>query len=267
MNWKALDPMRVSAIPNKLLSVVGLRVIPLSVAQKRLPVEIDASDREVFQYVREKRLSTSTDERLFAAIMACRHVVERDVAGDFVECGVWRGGNSIIAAHVFRNLGSAKNVWLFDTFAGMTEPTEVDINYRGERAREKFHNTRKGLGSDWCYAPLEEVQANFDGLGLLGARVKFVKGDVAQTLAQPEELPGSVAVLRLDTDWYESTRVELETLYPRLTPGGILIIDDYGHWGGARKAVDEYFSRHERPFLQYIDQTARIGIKPVPASR
>jgi len=141
--------MRLSAIPNKLLSVVGLRVVPLSTHEKRLPVEIDDSDRAAFRYVRETRLSTSTDERLFATIMACRHVVERNIEGDFVECGVWRGGNSIIAAHVFKNLGSSKNVWLFDTFAGMTQPTGVDINYCGEHADVKFRATRRGNGSDW----------------------------------------------------------------------------------------------------------------------
>jgi hypothetical protein len=263
MQRKALF-MRVSALPNRLLSVIGLKVVPVGAAHKRFPVEIAESDQAAFRHVRDQQLSTSSDERLFATIMACRYVAEHDIAGDFVECGVWRGGNSIIAAHVFRNLGSGKNVWLFDTFAGMTEPTKEDINYRGERAQERFGNTRKGVGSDWCYAPLEEVQANFDGLGLLGAQVNFIKGDVAQTLARPEQVPPSIAVLRLDTDWYESTRVELETLYPRLTPGGILIIDDYGHWGGARKAVDEYFSRRDRPFLQYIDQTARLGVKREP---
>lgn len=199
--------------------------------------------------------------------MACRYVVERNIEGDFVECGVWRGGNSILAAEVFRSVHSSKRVWLFDTFAGMTQPTDVDVNYRGEHAGVKFREQRTGDGSDWCYPPIEEVQANFASVGLLGPQVKFVKGDVAETLARTDELPASIAVLRLDTDWYESTRMELEALYPRLTRGGILIIDDYGHWGGARKAVDEYFSERDRPFLQYIDQTARIGIRLDPPVR
>lgn len=249
--------MRVSALPNRLLSALGLKVVPLSATHKRFPVEMSESDQAAFRQVREKRLSTSSEERLFATIMACRHVVEHDIAGDFVECGVWRGGNSILAAEVFRNLNSNKRVWLFDTFTGMTQPTAVDINYRGEQAQEKL----RSAGGNWCYSPIEEVQSNFAAVGLLGPQVKFIKGDVAQTLMQTENLPESIAVLRLDTDWYESTRVELETLYPRVTRGGILIVDDYGHWGGARKAVDEYFSQRDRPFLLYIDQTARIGVK------
>jgi O-methyltransferase len=253
--------MKVSAIPNKLLSVVGLKVIRPGRSRKRFPVEMSETDEIVFRYVRENRLSTSSDERLFATAMACRYVVERNIDGDFVECGVWRGGNSIIAADVFKNTAAMKSVWLFDTFAGMTEPTDVDVNYLGESADAEFHNTRRSDHSDWCYSPIEEVKANFVNAGLLGERVKFVKGDVAKTLAQPNELPAAISVLRLDTDWYESTRAELEALYPRLSRGGVLIIDDYGHWGGARKAVDEYFSQRHRPFFQYIDQTARIGVK------
>lgn len=253
--------MRASAIPNKLLSVVGLKVVRPGPVQKRFPVEISDADQRVFRYVRDKKLSSASDERLFATIMACRYVVERGIVGDFVECGVWRGGNSIIAAGVFQALLSNKEVWLFDTFAGMTEPTSVDVNFRGEAADQKFAKTRRSDHSEWCYAPLEEVQANFASLGLLGDNVRFVKGDVAKTLAPSQALPRSISVLRLDTDWYESTRAELEALYPRLSRGGVLIVDDYGHWGGARKAVDEYFCASDRPFLQYIDQTARIGVK------
>jgi O-methyltransferase len=253
--------MKIRAIPNKLLAVVGLKVTRAGPSQNRFPIEISEADKAVFQYVRQSHLSTSSDERLFATIMACRYVVDRDIEGDFVECGVWRGGNSIIAADVFKTMHSKKLVWLFDTFSGMTEPTAADVNWRGEPADTKFRASRKQGHNSWCYAPIEEVQANFSKAGLLDGRVRFVKGDVAQTLANPAGLPDSISILRLDTDWYESTRSELEALYPRLSRGGVLIIDDYGHWGGARKAVDEYFEAKARPFLQYIDQTARIAVK------
>ena len=253
--------MKLTAIPNKLLSVVGLRLVRPDDWQKRFPVEMTEADKRVFHYVRSKGLSSASSERLFATIMACRYVVDCNVAGDFVECGVWRGGNSVIAAGVFKAMASSKRVWLFDTFAGMTAPTDVDVNFRGESANAKFPSTRKGDHSEWCYAPVDEVRANFATFGVLDERVVFVKGDVAETLTHAADLPAAISVLRLDTDWYESTRAELEALYPRLSRGGVLIIDDYGHWGGARKAVDEYFTRRDRPFLQYIDQTARIGVK------
>jgi hypothetical protein len=253
--------MNVRAIPNKLLSLVGLKVIPLANSKRRFPVELSEGDQAVFNHVRANRLSTSTDERLFATIMACKHVVQRGIAGDFVECGVWKGGNSIIAADVFRRLESNKAVWLFDTFAGMTQPTSFDVNYLGQSADIKFKASQLDDHNDWCYSPIEEVTTNFQSLGLLSDGVRFIKGDVAKTLAQPEQLPERISVLRLDTDWFESTRIELEVLFPRLSRGGILIIDDYGHWGGARKAVDEYFATNPRPFLQFIDHTARVGVK------
>jgi hypothetical protein len=253
--------MKPAALVNSLLSVVDLKITTASSRGKRFPVELTDSDRKIFRYVRDKQLSTSSDERLFATFMACRYVVDANIAGDFVECGVWRGGNSIIAAEVFTGLPVPRFVWLFDTFAGMTQPTAVDINFRGEPAAAKFRLSERSDHNEWCFSPIEEVKANFANAGLLTDQVRFIKGDVAKTLSGSGELPAAIAILRLDTDWYESTKVELEALYPRLVPGGVLIIDDYGHWGGARKAVDEYFGARPRPFLQYIDETARIGVK------
>ena len=253
--------MKLVAIPNQVLSVFGLRLIRKTDTLRRFPVEMLDSDKEIFQYVRNNQLSTSTDERLYATTLACRYVVEQRIDGDFVECGVWRGGNSLIAAGVFKSMQSARLTWLFDTFAGMTAPTDADVNFRGEIAEQKFIASRRAGHNNWCYAPIEEVTTNFKKAGLLSDRIKFIKGDVARTLADTASLPARISVLRLDTDWYESTKAELEVLFPRLSSGGILIIDDYGHWGGARKAVDEYFERHNRPFFQYIDHTGRIGVK------
>jgi O-methyltransferase len=224
-------------------------------------VEFLESDKSIFRFVRANTLSTSSDERLYATVMACKYVVERQIEGDFVECGVWRGGNSIIAASVFSAAKIAKAVWLFDTFAGMTAPTDADVNFRGEAATLKFKASARAGYNDWCYSPIEEVSGYFDKAGLLSDSVRFIKGDVARTLADLSSLPEKISVLRLDTDWYESTRAELEVLYPRLSRGGVLIIDDYGHWGGARKAVDEYFATHSRPFFQYIDHTGRLAVK------
>lgn len=107
---------------------------------------------------------------------------------------------------------------------------------------------------------LEEVRSNLLGTGYPAERVTFVKGRVEDTL--PRVLPGPIALLRLDTAYYESTKRELEQLYPLLVLGGVLIIDDYGHWKGARRAVDEYFAASGlRPFLHRIDYTGRLVLK------
>ena len=110
-------------------------------------------------------------------------------------------------------------------------------------------------------APFEEVSRNMFSTGYDRARINFVRGKVEDTL--PASAPAEIALLRLDTDWYESTSHELVHLYPRLVKGGILIIDDYGHFAGAKKAVDEYFQEYSIPiFFNRIDYTGRLAVKP-----
>jgi hypothetical protein len=217
---------------------------------KQFPVEFDDRDKAIVSYVARNELTMVSEERLFATVMACRHVCAGRVDGDFVECGVWRGGNALIAADVFSRLSPDRKVYLLDTFSGMTQPGESDVSRTGTAGEE-----------GWCAASIEEVRASFAARGLL-ANVVFVKGDVGETLRDPRNLPAHISVLRLDTDWYESTRLELEILYPLLRPGGVLMVDDYGYWQGARKAVDEYFSAGNRPFFHYVDHTGRAAIKP-----
>ena len=226
------------------------------------PVELTQEERDLFLYVRQNGLTMVSDERLYATMLACRFAIERGIAGDFVECGVWRGGNALLAAGLFRLHGADRKVYLFDTFTGMTEPTAADRKEStGAPAAETYRALQRGTHTDWCFASLEDVQQTFSRAGLLDDRVVFVKGDVLATLDGPE-VPDRIAVLRLDTDWYESTKKELEVLYPRLSAGGVLIIDDYGHWAGARQATDEYFETHgQRPFLQYTDLTGRTAVK------
>ena len=89
---------------------------------------------------------------------------------------------------------------------------------------------------------------------------QLIKGIVEKTLLEPKNLPEKISILRLDTDFYESTKIELEILYPKLVSGGFLIIDDYGHFKGCRKAVDEYF-RDDLPYLHYVDYSCRLIIK------
>jgi len=149
-------------------------------------------------------------------------------------------------------------VYLFDTFAGMTQPSAFDVDFRGGLAEVKFQQSDCGDHNDWCNASLEDVRKNLFSTGYPESRCHFVQGDVLNTL--PHKHLGAVALLRLDTDWYESTLHELRTLYPQLSHRGALIIDDYGYWAGCRKAVHEYFGS-DGPFLAAIDSTGRIAIK------
>jgi hypothetical protein len=193
--------------------------------------------------------------RVAAVCAAVRHVETNEIPGAFVECGVWKGGSSMAAALTFK---APRQLFLFDTFEGMTAPTDPDRHAgSGESAAGMLQDSDKDA-LIWCRAPLEEVKRNMASTGYPPDRVTYVKGKVEETI--PAAAPAHIAILRLDTDWYASTRHELEHLYPRLAPGGVLIIDDYGYWAGARKAVDEYFNGSL--FLSRIDETGRIAIKP-----
>ena len=156
-----------------------------------------------------------------------------------------------------------RELWLYDTFTGMTEPTDEDREAAsGVTAQELLASTPVADGDNvWCLADENDVRANMKSTGYPADLLTFVKGDVSQTLLQ--RAPDHVALLRLDTDWYASTKVELEVLYERLTPGGICILDDYGHWEGARKAVDEFFiEQPPRPLMIPIDYSGRVFVKP-----
>lgn len=201
-------------------------------------------------------------ERQLSLIQAVRHVVRAGIPGCFVECGVWRGGSSMASALTLIQEGDTeRDLFLFDTFEGMPPPTDDDRSIEGSSAAEQLAQDEKKTGIIWARAGLEDVQANMASTNYPAHRLHFIKGPVEETI--PSRIPdGPIALLRLDTDWYESTRHEMIHLFPRLQPGGILIIDDYGHWEGARKAIDEYLGGLEtRYFLHRIDYTGRLLIK------
>ena len=200
--------------------------------------------------------SMTTPERLFAVHEAVRYLDAAGIEGDFVECGVWRGGSTMMAALTTLEQGpAARHLWLYDTFEGMTEPRDVDVAFDGTSASDEYvARTPEG----WCDASVDDVSANMRSTGYPAELVHLVEGKVEQTI--PASAPDRIALLRLDTDWYDSTRHELEHLWPRLVPGGVLIVDDYGHWAGARKAVDEFFA--DAPILlSRIDYTGRMAVK------
>ena len=172
-------------------------------------------------------------------------------------------GNGIIARRIFDLMKSDKQVYMYDTFAGMTKPTSFDIKLVSKSpAIDKFNTQQRDKYNNWCYASLDEVKNNCKKSNLNLDKIKFIKGDVSKTLTDKSNLPDKICVLRLDTDWYESTKVELDILYPVLSYKGVLILDDYGHWEGAKKAVDEYFSSTiYKPLFNVIDSTARSSIK------
>jgi len=195
-------------------------------------------------------------------VRALHYVNQKGLPGDIVECGVWRGGNIFLARRLQETSypQQPRRYFLFDTFEGMAEPTTLDVDHAGAPAAPHFAGKKKDDYVDWCYASLDDVQSSAKRLFGATDNMRFVKGKVEDTLADDKNLPERIAVLRLDTDWYASTAMELQTLYPRLVPGGVLIIDDYGYWQGARKAVDEYFAGVPM-LLHRVDHTCRVLVK------
>ena len=201
-------------------------------------------------------------ERMYALYEAVRHVARIGIAGDVVECGVWRGGSSMLAAETLLALEEERDIWLYDTFAGMPEPSVRDVDHTGLRAVEVWEDVKRDTSSNvLALASRDEVESNLARTGFPARSLNFVQGRVEETI--PAYAPERIAILRLDTDWFESTYHELVHLYPRLATGGVLIIDDYGHWHGAREAVDRYFDEvGNGPLLARIDYTGRMGVKP-----
>ncbi len=214
-------------------------------------------------YHRYRDYSKTSVERMYALYEATRYVIRTGVPGDIVECGVWRGGSSMLAAGTILAQGSERRrLWMYDTYEGMSEPTEHDRDKHGNAAADLM---RAGASdketSVWCLASLEDVRANMAITKYPPDEIRYVQGKVEDTI--PGTAPDQIALLRLDTDFYESTLHELVHLYPRLAPGAVLIIDDYGHWEGARKATDEFFATLARPpLLQRIDYTGRLAVVP-----
>lgn len=204
----------------------------------------------------------TTPERIGSLLDAIDYIHKNKISGSFVECGVWKGGSSMAAALRLKELGdTTRDIFLYDTFTGMPEPGSMDISQDGTSALAAFKKQQTEEDqSDWCRSDLEDVRHNLFSTGYPREKLHFIKGKVEQTI--PDRAPAEIALLRLDTDWYQSTLHELEHLYPRLPTAAILIIDDYGYWAGAKKAVDEYFMRNQwQPLLHRIDQTGRILIK------
>jgi O-methyltransferase len=222
----------------------------------------DMGEAFAVAYGRAAPFTMTSRERMYALWQAVKYLARAAVAGDVVECGVWRGGSSMLAALALREIGATRPMWLFDTYEGMPPPSARDRQRTGEHAADRLAVQERipGAINDWAFATLDDVKEQMASVDYPPELLHFVKGRVEETI--PGRAPATISLLRLDTDWYESTLHELEHLWPRLSVGGVLIIDDYGHWQGAREATDEFFDALGLPMLlNRIDYTGRIAVK------
>ena len=161
------------------------------------------------------------------------------IEGDIVECGCYNGGSAAILARA-----SQKRIWLFDSFEGLPAPTKED----GQATIDRY-----SVG--WDKGSIEKVHQAFSLLGVPQVRYICVKGWFQETL--PKSSIGKIALLHVDADWYESVKLVLGRFYHDIQPGGYIVIDDYGHWEGCRKAVDEFLaSINPAVQLRRVDEDA-----------
>ena len=205
----------------------------------------------------KSRYTLTTMERCYSLYKAIQYIAKGNVLGDIVECGVWRGGSAMLAAlALIENKQTHRKIYLYDTYEGMSEPTDKDIDLHGTPYRLLWEKEKEMLT-----VSLDEVKENMSSTGYPKENIIFVKGMVEDTI--PNTVPNQVALLRLDTDLYESTYHELIHLYPRVSSQGVVIIDDYGHFQGAQEATEEYFKKFSQEVLFHrIDYSCRVMIKP-----
>lgn len=253
----------IGRLANGLLGIFNLKLE--SAAKQK---DIDLEDKEfqhIYSFCREYTMTSVED--MYALYNAVRYVIRNNVEGDFVECGVWRGGSAmLIAMYLEMKKIKDRKLFLYDAFSGMTKPGKLDVDHLGNNAIDKFQKESTGNNtSNWSNVSCAEVKANINKTFFPIENVVFVEGEVENTIPGIE--PKQISLLRLDTDWYKSTKHELIHLYPLLSNNGVLILDDHGHWLGARKAALEYFEQNDDPILlSKINYSTRIGVKNLPRS-
>jgi O-methyltransferase len=220
-----------------------------------------AAEVQILRTVLPYTLTSSA--RVLGLVDAIRWICAAKIPGAVAECGVWRGGSMMAAALTLLEQGDdSRDLYLFDTYTGMTAPDGGDRDWRGRSAVPIFSRNQTGPNSSrWCEVGVRQVRSNLLSTGYPTDRLHFVEGPVEKTI--PDAAPPELALLRLDTDWYASTRHELQHLWPRLAVGGICIIDDYGHWAGARRATDEFIeSLGLTVLIHRLDYSGRLIVKP-----
>lgn len=198
--------------------------------------------------------------------MVIDYVIDCKIDGVLVECGVQGGRIEKIWIDKLKQRNEERDIYMYDTFTGLTVPSEKDVGINNEyQTAEQVldvwiqHNSN-GVNT-WCYAPIEKVVNELLQTNYPFNKLHFIKGDVRKTLLDKKNIPDKIAILRLDTDWYDSTKVELETMWDNLVWGGVLILDDYYYWKGQQDAVDEFFkgTKYENRIQRFQTQGSHIG--------
>jgi hypothetical protein len=224
---------------------------------RHLPETFTLEDKSILDYIFENKLSMTSELNLITTFLCLEYLMRNDIPGDFIECGTWRGGHGIIASHVLKKHKSDRRIVLIDTFSGMTDSSKQDFFWDGQDAKSKLNEIDQDVViSDYLVASSDELKNNLTFLNL-NQNVEIIQGDVREVLLDNDF--NKISFLRLDTDFYDSTRIELELLFPKVSKRGFILIDDYDAWSGSKKATDEYLQKNNlNLMLTKIDYGARL---------
>ena len=204
--------------------------------RNHLNVFLKVVDPIFIKYYEKCKMRTMlSPEALYDLWWSVKYLCENDLRGDIVELGVWQGGALEIVAHALNEFKGNNRIVGFDTFEGHPMPEAEEIDIWGNNMLDKFHEVTND-GEKWCFADYHSVE---NKLKSIYTNVTLIKGVVNETVDMSDI--NEISILRLDMDWYEPTKIALNKLYGKIQKGGALIIDDYGHHSGAKKATDEYF--------------------------
>lgn len=242
---------------NKILDMLGLEVR----RKNKLNFDIKNNTDFMEMYNFCKPYTMLPIERMYSLYNATHYIFENKIEGDLVECGVWKGGACMLMGIMMKEYESNRKIWMYDTFTGMTKPNDEEFDVSINKKCGELYAKNK----NWCRSEFKELMSNMkSAIGEVGLDNNLVvlEGDVCTDLDTDENLPKEISLLRLDTDFYKSTRKELEILYPKLVSGGVLIVDDYGQFSGAKKAVDEYFIKNGiKMLLNRVDYSCVVGVR------
>jgi O-methyltransferase len=183
---------------------------------------------------------------------AITYILKNNIEGAIIECGVGDGHFEHIWINELMKHNTLRDIYLYDTFKGLVAPSEYDYTCKDARLytmnQDEVYNTWKShiINEEingWCYSPLDYVRNKLNSTGYPENNLHYIVGNVMETLKDKTKIPEKIAILRLDTDWYESSKYELEQMYDNVVIGGVIIFDDYYHWDGQRRATDDFFKQ------------------------
>ena len=244
---------------NLILGKAGYRIMKLDTPKTPIHFDMDLEFQPIHEKTRAYTMTTMAN--MYALHKAVQYVAKYEIPGDIVECGVWKGGSMMIVALTLLSLGDLnRQLWLYDTYTGMTEPEDRDVDPDDFPAHNRWKKAERDDVNLWNMVAFDKVKKSMYSTGYPQDKMIFVKGKVEDTI--PGNIPNAIALLRLDTDFYESTYHQLNHLFPKLSPNGVLIIDDYGYWKGSREATDQYFAKnHVQILLHRVDPSSRVAVK------